>query len=169
VTDPYLLSANDDAPVPAALADRISELARRMRVPRTMLEDMTPEDIDHMEQSTARMDANEETWGELADSIARKLTAAGFRRHKPDGQRGGFHLSLWEDGIILGWSTTEYREDAVSPFEKTVEHAMHLALEQILQATGFIARIIPDEEDFGGDIRVTGWQGPSGIKAIAEQ
>ena len=33
------------------------------------------------------------------------------------------------------------------------------ALEQILQATGFTARIIPEREDKGGDIRVTGWQG----------
>jgi hypothetical protein len=159
VTDPYLLSASDDAPTPAALADRIGELARRMRVPRTMLEDMPPEDLDRMEQTAARREADDETWGDLADSIARKLTAAGFRRHDPYGQRGGFHLSLWEDGVILAWSTTEYEEDTVSPFEKTVEHAMHPALEQILQATGFTARIIPEEEDNGGDIRVTGWQG----------
>jgi hypothetical protein len=45
--------------------------------------------------------------------------------------------------------------DTVSPFEKTAEHAMLPALEQILQATGFTARIIPEEEDNGGDIRVT--------------
>jgi hypothetical protein len=43
------------------------------------------------------------------------------------------------------------------------------ALEQILQATGFTARIIPEEEGNGGDIRVTGWQGPGGIQAVAEQ
>jgi len=72
---------------------------------------------------------------------------------------GGFHLSLWEDGVILAWSTTEYPEDTVSPFEKMVEHAMHPALVQILQATGFTARIVPEGEDNGGDIRVTGWQG----------
>ena len=72
---------------------------------------------------------------------------------------GGFHLSLWEDGVILAWSTTEYPEDTVSPFEKMVEHALHPALVQILQATGFTARIVPEGEDNGGDIRVTGWQG----------
>ena len=109
VTDPYLLSGNDDAPVPAAPADRIDELARRMRVPRTMLEDMPPETLDRIEQSVARTEAGQETWGNLADSIARKLTAAGFRRHDPFGQRGGFHLSLWEDGVIVAWSTTSTR------------------------------------------------------------
>jgi len=169
VTDPYLRSANDDAPAPAALADRIGELARRMRVPRTMLERMRPEDLDLMERSAACTESNEETWGELADSIARKLTAAGFRRHDPYSQRGGFCLSLWEDGVVVAWSTTEYQEDAVSPFEKMVEHAMRPALEQILQASGFTARVIPEEEDNGGDIRVTGWRGPSGTKAVAEQ
>jgi len=50
-----------------------------------------------------------------------------------------------------------------------VEHAMRPALEQILQASGFTARVIPEEEDNGGDIRVTGWRGPSGTKAVAEQ
>jgi hypothetical protein len=48
-----------------------------MRVPRTMLEDMPPETLDRMEQSVARREADEEAWGDLADSIARKLTAAG--------------------------------------------------------------------------------------------
>lgn len=61
VTDPYLLSANDGAPVPAALADRIDKLARRMRVPRTMLEDMPPETLDQMEQSVVRRETDEET------------------------------------------------------------------------------------------------------------
>jgi hypothetical protein len=164
VTDPYLLSGADDEPVPAARADRTGEIARRIGVPRTMLEGMPADDLDRMEQSAARREANEETWGDLADSVARKLTAAGFRQHNQRGQRGGFHLSLWEDGIILAWSTAEYMEDIVSPFEKTVEHAMHPALEQILQAAGFTARIIPEEEDFGGNIRVTGWEGPGDEK-----
>jgi hypothetical protein len=149
VTDQYLLSGNDDAPVPAAPAGRIDELARRMGVPRTML-DMPPETLDGIEQSAARTEAGQETWGDLADWIARKLTAAGFRRHDPFGQRGGFHLSLWEDGVIVAWSTTEYPEDSVSPFEKTVEHAMLPALEQILQATGFTARIIPEGRTTAG-------------------
>lgn len=159
MTDPYLLSVNGDSPVLAAAVDRIDQLARRTRVSRTMLEDMPAEILDSMEQAAARREADEETWGDLADSIARKLTAAGFRRHDPLGQRGGFHLSLWEDGVILTWSTTEYAEDTVSPFEKMVEHAVLPALEQILQATGFTARIIPEEEDNGGSIRVIGWQG----------
>jgi hypothetical protein len=161
VTDPYLLSANDDASVPTASAGRIDELARRMHVSRTMLEDTPPEILDRMEQYAAHRGALEETWGDLADSIARKLTAAGFRRHDPFGQRGGFCLSMWDDGVILAWSNTEYTEDVVSPFEKSVEHALLPALEQILQAAGFTARIIPEGEDNGGDIRVTGWQGLS--------
>jgi len=60
VTDPVLLSANDDAPVPPALADRMGKLARRMRVPRMMLEDMPPETLDRMEQLVARRETNEE-------------------------------------------------------------------------------------------------------------
>lgn len=35
--------------------------------------------------------------------------------------------------------------------------------------TGFTARIIPADEDNGGAIRVTGWQGPGGMQAVAEQ
>ena len=138
-------------------------------MPRMMLEDMPPETLDRMEQLVARRETNEEAWGDLADSVARKLTVAGFRRHDPYCQRGGFCLSLWEDGVVVAWSTTEYQEDAVSPFEKMVEHAMRPALEQILQASGFTARVIPEEVDNGGDIRVTGWRGPSGTKAVAEQ
>lgn len=134
-----------------------------------MLEDLPPEILDQMEQTAATVEAARETWGDLADSIAGKLTAAGFRQHNPLGQRGGFHLSLWEDGVILEWSTTEYPEDTVSPFEKTVMHAMHPALEQILRSTGFTARTIPEEQDNGGSIRVTGWQGPGGMEAVAEQ
>jgi len=135
----------------------------------TVIEDMPSEALDRMEQSAARMEALGQTWGDLADSVTKRLTAAGFRRHDLYGQRGGFHLSMWDDGVLLSWSTTEYAEDMVSPFEKTVGHAILPALEQILQATGFTARIIPEEEDNGGDIRVTGWQGPGGIKAAAEQ
>lgn len=41
------------------------------------------------------------------------------------------------------------------------------ALERILQATGFTARIIPEEEDNGEGIRVTGWQGPGNRHAGA--
>jgi hypothetical protein len=161
VTDPYLLSASDDTPVPAVAAGRINEIARRMHVPGTMLKDMPPEILDRMEQFAAHREELEETWGDLADSIAMKLTAAGFRRHDPAGQRGGFCLSIEDDGVILGWSTTEYTDDTVSLFEKTVGHTMLSALEQILQATGFTARMIPEEEDNGGDIRVTGTQRPT--------
>ena len=122
-----------------------------------------------MEYCAARREADEEAWGDLADLIARKLAAAGFRRHNPRGQRGGFGVSLWEDGVVVSWSTTEYTEDEVSAFEKMVERTVLPALEQILQATGFAARIIPDEEDNGGAIRVTGWQGPGGVQAVADQ
>jgi hypothetical protein len=160
VTDPYLLSANEDAPATAAPTDRIGELAHRTGMPRRVFENMPPEELDIMEQVAARSEADEDAWGDLADSVARELTAAGFRRHNPVGQRGGFCLSLWEDGIVLAWSTTEYPEDCVSPFEKTVMHAMHPALEQILKATGFTTSVIPEEEDNGGCIRVTRWQEP---------
>lgn len=157
VTDPYLLSAGDDAPVPEALAG----LARRMG--------LLPDDLDDLDrQAAARREADDQAWGDLAGQVAGKLTAAGFRRHDPFGPRGGFGLSLWEDGVIVAWSTTEYPEDSVSPFEEMVERAMHPALEQILQASGFTARIVPQEEDNGGAIRVTGWQGPASTDAAAD-
>ena len=60
---------------------------------RTVLQDMPPEDLDRMEAFAARSEAREETWGDLADSVARKLKAAGFQRHHPYSPRGGFHLS----------------------------------------------------------------------------
>lgn len=101
MTDPYLLSGNDNGAVAAASADRTGELARRMRVPRAMLEGMSSEDLDRMQQSAARREADEEAWGDLADLVTRKLTAAGFRRHNPLGQRGGFGVSLWEDGVVV--------------------------------------------------------------------
>jgi hypothetical protein len=49
----------------------------------------------------------------------------------------------------------------VSPFEKTVEHVMLPALEQILRATGFTASRIPEGQDNSGYIRVTDWQRPA--------
>jgi hypothetical protein len=161
VTDPFLLSASDDAPVPAAPADRIGELARRMHVSRAMLGDMPPDTLDRMEQFAARSEAHHERWGDLSDLIVRKLTAAGFRQHDPSGQRGGFCVHVWDDGVTVAWSATEYAEDMVSPFEKTVEHVMLPALEQLLHATGFTASTIPEGQDNSGDIRVTDWQGPA--------
>jgi hypothetical protein len=165
VTDPYLLSANDDAPVPAIPADRApkpTSSLRRLIAPRPLPEGVPPEILDRVEEFTARA---QETWGDLADLIARKLTAAGFQRHDPRGHRGGFALSLWDDGVTVAWSTTEYPEDSVSPFEKTVEQAMHPALEQILRAIGFTGRIIPDGQDNGGSVLVTGWQRPTDTAA----
>lgn len=138
-------------------------------MPQAVLEDVRPKNLDLEEYITARREADEQAWGDLADLIARKLTAAGFRRHYPRGQRGGFCLSLWEDGVVVAWSTTEYTEDEVSLFEKMVERTVLPALEQILQATGFAARIIPDERTTAGAIRVIGWQGPDGIRVAAEQ
>ena len=161
VTDPFLLSASDDAPVPAAPADRIGTLARRMHVSRTMLQDMPPGMLDRMEEFAARSQAHRERWGDLTDLIVRKLTAAGFRQHDPFGPRGGFCISVWDDGVTVGWSATEYKEDIVSPFEKTVEHVMLPALEQILQATGFTASTIPKGQDNSGYIRVTDWHPPA--------
>ena len=161
MTDPLLLSASDDAPVPAAPADRIGELAHKMHISRTMRQDMPSETLDQMEQLAARREAHHERWGDLSDLIVRKLTAAGFRQHGPFGQRGGFCVSVWDDGVTVAWSATEYAEDMVSPFEKTVERVMLPALKQLLQATGFTATSIPEGQDNSGDIRVTDWQGPA--------
>lgn len=128
---------------------------------RAMLHDMPPETLDRMEQFAARSEAHHERWGDLTGLIVRKLTAAGFRQHDPFGPRGGFCVSVWDDGVTVGWSTTEYIADVVSPFEKTVEHVMLPALEQLLQATGFTATTIPEGQDNSGDIRVTDWQEPA--------
>jgi hypothetical protein len=161
VTDPFLLSARDDAPVPAAPADRIDGLARRMHVSRSTLQDMPSEILDRMEEFAARSEAHSERWGDLTGLIVRTLTAAGFRQHDPFGPRGGFCVSVWDDGVTVGWSAAEYADDMVSPFEKTVEHVMLPALEQILQATGFTASSIPEGQDNSGYIRVSDWHGPA--------
>jgi hypothetical protein len=161
VTDPFLLSGSDDTPAPAATANRLGELARRMGVSRALLQDTPPDVLDRMEEFAARSEANNERWGDLTDLIARKLTAAGFRRHDPSGPRGGFCVHVQDDGVTVGWSATEYAEDTVSPFEKTVEHIMLPALEQLLQATGFTASAIPEGQDNSGYLRVTDWHGPA--------
>lgn len=132
-----------------------------MHVSRSTLEDMPSDVIDRMEQFAARGEANQQTWGDLADSIVKKLKAAGFRQHNLYGQRGGFWLMLQDDGVLVGWSTTEQTVDVVTPFEQMVESAVGSAIEVILLATGFTARTIPQDEDYGGSIRVTGWQGPA--------
>ena len=85
MTDPFLLSASDDAPVPAAPAGRIDGLARRMHVSRSMLQDMPSEILDRMDEFAARSEAHSQRWGDLTDSIIRTLTAAGFRQHDPFG------------------------------------------------------------------------------------
>jgi hypothetical protein len=130
-----------------------------MGVSRALLQGMSPEILDRMEEFAARTEAHYERWGDLTDLIVRKLTAAGFRQHDPSGPRGGFCVHVWDDGVIVGWSATEYTDDMVSPFEKTVEHVMIPALEQLLQATGFTAGIIPEGQDDSGYIRVTDWHG----------
>jgi hypothetical protein len=161
VTDPFLLSASDDVPGPAAPVDRLGGLARRMHVSRALLQDMPPDMLDQMEEFAARSEEHHERWGDLAGLIVSKLTAAGFGQHDPFGPRGGFCISVWDDGVTVGWSPTEYADDMVSPFEKTVEHVMLPALEQILQATGFTASRIPEGQDNSGYIRVTDWHAPA--------
>ena len=128
---------------------------------RAMLQDMPSDILDRMEEFAARSEVHRERWGDLTDLIVKKLTAAGFRQHDPFGPRGGFCISIWDDGVTVGWSATEHAEDMVSLFEKTVEHVMLPALEQILQATGFTASSIPEGQDNSRYIRVTDWQRPA--------
>jgi hypothetical protein len=161
VTDPYLYTGSYEVPAPATSADRAHTLARRLGLPRSLFEDMSPEALDVMEGTSARIEENEEMWGDLARSVARMLTAAGFVQHDPLHRPGGFHLSLWEDGVVMAWSTTEYPEDSVSPFEHAVMSVMHPALMRILQDSGYTASIIPEEEDNAGYIRITAWQEPN--------
>jgi hypothetical protein len=160
VTDPFLLSGSDDGPYAAASADRIGRLAAKTGLARATLANLAPQALDSLDEAVAYSEEQEQTWGALADEIARVLTAAGFRRHHLHGRRGGFHLCLWDDGIILMWAATEAPDDQVTPFERLVERAMHPALERILVASGFTASIIPEEEDNGGCIRVTDWHDP---------
>lgn len=68
--------------------------------------------------------------------------------------------------MILAWSTTEYPEDSVSPFEQAVMRAVHPVLTQIRNDIRFTASIIPEEEDNGGYIRITGLQGPGEKKTV---
>jgi hypothetical protein len=66
---------------------------------------------------------------------------------------------LQDDGVLVGWSTTEQTPETVTQFEQMVESAVVSAIEDILLATGFIAHVIPEDDDYGGSICVTGWQG----------
>jgi hypothetical protein len=158
VTDPFLLSpGDDDEPGPA---DRIGELARRMGVPCSVFQYQPPEVLNHLEAGITQREADWQRWGDLASSVADTLTAAGFRQHHPDGPRGGYCLSVREDGVLAAWSVSDYADDMITPFEKAVDSVMGPALEQILQATGFTVRIIPDPEDDAGNILVTGMHEP---------
>ena len=51
-------------------------------------------------------------------------------------------MSVCDDGVTMSSSTTDYADDVVSPFQKTVERVMLPALDQLLQATGFAAGTI---------------------------
>lgn len=130
---------------------------------------MPAEELDRMEAFVARSETNDQTWGDLAKSIVKKLTAAGFHEHNLYGPRGGFSVTVQEDGVLIGWAAAEYVEDIITPFERTVMSAVIPALWQILDTTGFIGRIIPEDEDYGGDIRITGWHGPNSGAAPEEQ
>jgi hypothetical protein len=122
--------------------------------------ELSLQSADDHAPGTSSTNTNQDLWKDLATSIIRKLKEAGFRHHEHYGDRGGFCVTVLADCVQIGWALGEYAdEDDVSPFELTVMSAVIPAIEQILKAMGFTTRIIPDEEDNGGDIRVTGWQG----------
>jgi len=161
VTDPFLVSAVGGEPVTTARPSggTNKELARRMRVPPDLLDDLPPDVAARMEQYAANRDVWDATWSWLCDEIAGTLEAGGFRRHNSrGGSRGGYHIGtgVVNDGPLVSWSTTEYAGNETSAFERTVEAVMNPALLEILQTCGFEARMIPEAEDFGGSILVTG-------------
>jgi hypothetical protein len=152
VTDPFLLTANDLEPAPAARpASKLDDLARRSGLPRAVL-DIVP--AEAVEDFLTRV----ESWADLTADLREELEAAGFHRHEPWSTGGGFHIAAHcrDDGVLVSWSTKRYIPDAPGFFEKAVEQVMQPALQAILAACGFAVQQIPEGQDFAGYILVTG-------------
>ena len=152
VTDPFLLSANDDESAPAApSAGRNDELALRAGLPRA-IPGIAP--AEAAESFVTRAESR----AELAAGLRRALEAAGFRQHDPRDAGGGFHIAahLPDDGVLVSWATRQYTSHEPGSFENTIENIMQPALQAILAACGFAAQAIPEGHDYAGCILVIG-------------
>jgi hypothetical protein len=155
VTDPFLLSANDDESGPAtSVVGRIDELALRSGLPRAILNRMPAEAVGVVEEFVTRV----ESWADLVGDLREVLEAAGFQQHDPRGEGGGYHIAahVRDDGVLVSWATTQYKASGPGSFEYTVERIVQPALREVLGACGFAAQLIPDGHDDAGCILVTG-------------
>lgn len=152
VTDPFLLSADEDESAPAARsAGRNDELALRSGLPRAIL-DIAP--AEAVEDFVTRV----ESWAELTATLRQVLEAAGFHQHEPWAAGGGFHIAahVRDDGVLVSWATRQYTSCEPGSFENTIESIMQSALQVILAACGFATQTIPEGHDNAGYILVTG-------------
>jgi hypothetical protein len=152
VTDPFLLSANDD------------ELAPEPRPTGRNAEQAHPRGtgfvLDEAE-IRAGVARSARRWAPLVARIHAALETAGFHQHDPYSEGGGYHTAthVRDDGVLICWAAryddpeTLYQPDT---YERAVERIMNPVLLAIVTAAGFAAWQIPDEEDNGGCIVVTG-------------
>jgi hypothetical protein len=155
VTDPFLLSANDDrSEAEGRLAGRLDELALRSGLPRAVLDRIPAEAVGVVEEFVTRV----ESWADLVGELREVLEAAGFRQHDPRGEGGGYHIAahVRDDGVLVSWATTQYKASGPGSFEYSVERTVQSALHAVLVACGFAAQQIPDGQDDAGCILVTG-------------
>jgi hypothetical protein len=162
MTDPFLLSANDDddalrAHRPAGHDD----LAPRPGLPPEYAGRAAAGVADGREGTATLM----ESWAGLAADLQQVLEASGFQLHDPYGAGGGFHIAthVREDGVLVDWNVRNHTNYEPGSFEITIEAIVRPALEAILVACGFAAEMIPPGQDNAGCIVVTGRNGAPGV------
>jgi hypothetical protein len=163
MTDPFLLSANDDDDDATRVlrpAGKNEDLAFRSGLPREYLDRAPAEVVEDLENAVTLM----ESWAGLAADLQQVLEAAGFRLHDPYGEGGGFHIAthVREDGVLVDWNVRDRTNYEPGSFEVTVEAIVRSALEAILGACGFAAEAIPQGQDNAGLILVRGRNGTPG-------
>jgi|SRR5882724_3091218 hypothetical protein len=163
MTDPFLLSANDDDDAMPARrpAGKNDDLALRSGLPQEYLDRAPAEVVEDLENAVSLM----ESWAGLAADLQHVLEAAGFPLHDPYGEGGGFHIAthVREDGVLVDWNVRDRTNYEPGSFEITVEAIVRPALEAVLVACGFAAEAIPRGQDNAGCILVTGRSATPGV------
>ncbi len=142
MSDPFLRSSGEDtSPGIRSLAPSFHEMLREAGVPQ-----------DHIDE----FEALRVQWSELVADLGQALEDAGFRRHDPMGRPGGFWIAwhLRDDGVLVTWAVNN---DRSGRFGDPITAIMHPTLQAILNAYGFAAERIPDDEDDAGSVLVTGY------------
>lgn len=144
MSDPFLRSSGDEAP-PAirSLGRSFHGMLREAGVPQAHVDEF---------------EALRERWADLVADLDQALESVGFRRHDPMGPGGGFWICwhLREDGVLASWAVTN---DSAVEFGDRISGIMHPALQAVLTACGFVAELVPEDEDNAGTVLVTGREG----------